>query len=363
VKPAKLLAAAASSGDLAAMRALLAATPQLARDWQPLMDACFAGQVEAVRLLLDAGADPNVISRSAFRYRPLHRTIERKITLPRNETHVAVVRLLLARGADPLARATPRQITAVAMAAIAGDRRFLPLLLEGLPPHDVFTAAVLGDEERARALVEQGRSLAAAADENGWTALRYCSESGLGAGDRATADRLTATARLLIDAGADPDGCLDPVVYRNNAALTQLFLERGASLHDGDTLNHAACDGAHEALEVLVRHGVDLNLTRGTEHHGGYTPFGCALSLRSLAGARWFLDHGVDPNFVGGPAGESSLHVAVRSGAAPPLLQLLIDRGADPGARDASGATPLDCARARANPGAITVLGRSGAGR
>src|SRR5206468_2696 len=78
MKAAKQLAIAAGQGDVAAMRALLDADPSLAKDWQPIMDACFAGQVAAVELLLDRGADPNVVSKSTFRYRPLHRTIERK---------------------------------------------------------------------------------------------------------------------------------------------------------------------------------------------------------------------------------------------------------------------------------------------
>ena len=125
---------------------------------------------------------------------------------------------------------------------------------------------------------------------------------------------------------------------------------------DGDTLNHAACDGAHDALNVLLRYGTDLNMTAGTEHHGGYTPFGCTLTMRSVQGARWFLDQGIDPDFVGGKSGESSLHVAVRSGAGPPLLKLLVDRGADPNARDAAGMTPLAAARAKSQKSAIEFL-------
>ena len=99
----------------------------------------------------------------------------------------------------------------------------------------------------------------------------------------------------------------------------------------------------------------------GTEHHGGYVPFGCTLTMRSLRGARWFLDQGVDPNFVGGDAGESSLHVAVRSGGGPELLQLLVDRGADPNARDAAGVTPLAAARARSHRTAVEFLSGIGA--
>jgi len=52
VKPAKALAVAASDGNLKSMRALLKKDGELASDWQPIMDACFAGQA-AIALLGD----------------------------------------------------------------------------------------------------------------------------------------------------------------------------------------------------------------------------------------------------------------------------------------------------------------------
>jgi ankyrin repeat protein len=361
MKTAKQLAVAAGQGDLKAMHALLDQDPALAKDWQPMMEACFNGQVSAVELLLERGADPNILSKSSYRYRPLHRAIEHKATFPRNENHVAVVRLLLEHGADPLLSGAYDQISAVAMAACRGDHRFLPLLLERVRELDVFTAAVLGNLERVRELLVCTPSLVRAVDRNGWSALRYCCYSRLWHDDPATAEALKAIARLLLDQGAPLEGCLEPVILLNNAALTALLLQRGAVLRDGDILSHAACDGAHDALDLVVDYGTDLNMTNGTEHHGGYTPFGCTLTMRSQQGAQWFLDRGLDPNYVGGKEGESSLHVAVRSGAGPQLLKLLVDRGADPNARDAAGMTPLAAARARERKSAVEFLTGLGA--
>ena len=44
MKPTKVLASAAAAGDHKQMRALLKKDRELAADWQPIMDACLAGQ-------------------------------------------------------------------------------------------------------------------------------------------------------------------------------------------------------------------------------------------------------------------------------------------------------------------------------
>jgi ankyrin repeat protein len=95
--------------------------------------------------------------------------------------------------------------------------------------------------------------------------------------------------------------------------MVEMLLRYGAKLQNGDTLNHLACDGHFKLLDLLVGNGADFEDTRGTEHHGGYLPFGCTLTMRSLKGATWFLDHGADPNKVGGSRRETGLHVAVRN--------------------------------------------------
>ena len=82
MKPSRQLAAAAAMGDLKTMRALLKEDRALAEEWKPMMDASLAGQAEAIALLLENGANPNVRARNAYQYRPLHRTVEHKKTIP-----------------------------------------------------------------------------------------------------------------------------------------------------------------------------------------------------------------------------------------------------------------------------------------
>ena len=102
MKPAKALAAAA--GDLKTVRAMVNEDNALATDWKPIMDACYVGQADAVALLLEHDADPNVKSKilGGHHYRPLHRTVEHKKTAPKHDGHHKVVEVLLNAGADSL---------------------------------------------------------------------------------------------------------------------------------------------------------------------------------------------------------------------------------------------------------------------
>ena len=145
-------------------------------------------------------------------------------------------------------------------------------------------------------------------------------------------------------------------MHSANLDLIGLLLEAGATVADDDTLNHAACDGQFEFLELLLRHGVRLDGTRGTEHHGGYTPLGCAVTCRSIQGVRWFLDQGQDPNQIKSETNENCLHVAVHYGASNKMLQLLLEFGTNLDQQDASGRTPLDKAHELNRTKAVAFL-------
>ena len=368
---AKTLATAAGKGELKTMRTMLAQNSALASAWQPVLEACFRGQPEALRLLLEHGADPNVKSRSSHHYRPLHRTVEHKKTMPKHEGHMQVVEILLDAGADPLLPGSPWLISAVALCATGDSTEFLPLMLERIPADlDIFHAALLGRLQRVEELLSDNPSLAASydpatriwTDSRGWSALVYCTRSCLGRNDRAKAKALAATARCLLAHGAAPNGCIEHAIHSGNLQIMETLLEAGASVADDDTLNHAACDGQFEMLDLLLKHGTRLDGTRGTEHHGGYTPLGCAVSCRSLQGVQWFLEQGQDPNHIESQANENCLHVAVHFGASNKMLRLLLDFGARLDQRDSSGRTPLDKAREKNRTKAIVFLEKAAAG-
>lgn len=356
---AKRAVAAAQSGDLEAVQAAVAQDGAVARYWSVLMNACLGGRAEVAAFLIEAGADVNVRSPNAHRYRPLHRTVEHKKTMPKTPGHTATVRLLLEHGADPMLRGTWNLHSAPAVAAL-GCTEFLPLLLEHAPSEpDPFTAAVLARPADLAAILAAAPDAATRRDadsrDGSWLPLQYCARSAAG-----TEQERVATAELLLDHGADPSSALDYACWADNGGVVELLLERGARLGDDDTVNHLACDGQVAILDVLLRHdAVDMNGTRNTEHHGGYNPLGCAVNMRSLRGVTWFLDHGCDPNQVQSKSGETALHVAVNSGAGVPLVRLLVDRGVNVDQPNAAGHTALDLARAKGKAKLEAFLSRS----
>src|SRR5262249_52236934 len=129
---------ASRGGALDAMRALLdgGADPD-ARDgsngWTPLLHAIHKQQLEAVRLLLDRGVDPNQSAR-----------LTTPLMMAAAEPDPAIVKLLLAHGADPAVRGSGGS-TALTVAVSGGalsdiDRPLFggchPATVRALKEHD-----------------------------------------------------------------------------------------------------------------------------------------------------------------------------------------------------------------------------------
>jgi ankyrin repeat protein len=169
---------------------------------------------------------------------------------------------------------------------------------------------------------------------------------------------LARSARALLDAGADPNTrdqqhgvpALFALTGVNNAPrVARLLLQAGAAPNDGESVFHAAEQFHLESLELLLESGADLNF----QGDWGNTPlyfllryWDVAAMPRVRSGLIWLLDHGADPNVVcTRDRHESSLHVAVRRGQHPDIVQRLLDRGADVHARDAAGRTAWMLAR------------------
>ena len=123
---------AAEQGNSDRVRELVEQGPALANafgpeGFQPLPLACFYGHVEAARLLLDHGADPNTLSRNEhIKTNALHAAAA-------SENKDAVVRLelcelLLELGADPSIPQGGSEFRAIDAARHDGDEELARLL-------------------------------------------------------------------------------------------------------------------------------------------------------------------------------------------------------------------------------------------
>ena len=125
------------------------------------MNACAHGHSPVVSVLLEHGADPNILSPNNWAYRPLHRTVEFRVNKRFTEGHSYIVTLLLQAGADPSIRATSHNLLPAELAAISGLRN------AALPrPEDIFFIAASRDRDRAGLRKKAKRLLAGGADPN-----------------------------------------------------------------------------------------------------------------------------------------------------------------------------------------------------
>ncbi|MEO8635251.1 MAG: ankyrin repeat domain-containing protein [Gemmatimonadales bacterium] len=313
--------------------------------WKPLMDAAYAGDAERVRALLAAGANPNVLSNSTFRHRPLHRAIEHKKTVPRTTGHEAVVRLLLAAGADPARRALVTRLTALQLAATE-EPRFVPLLRPHFGPLDIFHAAATLAGARVGELIGENPAAARAIEPTGLTPLHYCAASAMYRQSVVAAERQRRIAHALLAAGADPNArflyCgtspLAPLYFaagqHDNPELVELLLRAGADPQDGEGIWHASDArhvGALAVFERLVPPAVlAAEATRCLVQQ---------LRFGLVRGAAWLLAHGADPNVVDPEQGDAALHAAARSGAGKATIELLQRFGARQDLRNRDGKT------------------------
>ena len=123
---------AAALGKTERLRQLLAENPESANAYgddgfQPLPLACFYGHVEAARVLLDHGADPNTLARNEhIRTNALHAAAASENKGP--ESRYELCELLLERGADPSIPQGGSDFRAIDAARQNGDERLERLL-------------------------------------------------------------------------------------------------------------------------------------------------------------------------------------------------------------------------------------------
>jgi ankyrin repeat protein/GNAT superfamily N-acetyltransferase len=261
--------------------------------------------------------------------------------------------LRAARNGDEAALArvgTPTPQLSDAQLAIARElgARSWPALVRRAEAHaaarEAFESAlVLGDAARVSAALADDPGLAIRAiGARRWAPLLYVSYSEFLGGERT--DGLLACARMLLDAGADPnaaweDGEYERMTVLHGAAglaheprMTALLLEAGADPDDGRSLRAAAGAEDPACLELLLDAGATLHRAMALAH---------AAQRGSLRAARLLLERGPKR----WSERTNALVWAARGEAPPEMLRLLAQHGADLEASfDGSGRTPYGLA-------------------
>jgi ankyrin repeat protein len=353
-------------GDAARVREMLAHDPGLATrldsrtGWTALHAACASrwhrldparagGLTEVARLLLEAGADVAIrvsapgrpVGQEGGHWSPL-------LCAVAGAANAAITRLLLEHGARP-------------------------------DDHVLYLAAFESDHECLRLLLLYAPDIAAT------SAL----SAPISTGD-------VAGARLLLDAGADPNHLLDAgllgesreqeppvpplsaaVDLESGSEMVGLLLERGADpdvpgWHGQTPYQQAIRTGQGQAADLLARHGASTAMTAIDEFLAACrradraAAEGVLAASPDLAGrltpedhrvlidaaghgdteaVRLMLDLGFPPGARSEPDdGATALHLAAGAGSTG-TVRLLLDRGADIEARDTTwDSTPLEWA-------------------
>jgi ankyrin repeat protein len=231
------------------------------------------------------------------------------------------------------------------------------------------TALLLGDVVRVRDAIERDSGTAVRPDPaTGWTPLHAVCASRWHRLDPDRAAGLLATARLLLDAGADPnarigqDGrsagssplrCAAGSASQGlgNEGIVRLLLERGAVVEDHDLYLAAFGGDNHLCLRAML-------------DHAGAAESQIALSAPlsnggELLAARMLLEAGADPRRFAVEPGQpsSAVYFAVESGCSAELIALLIDYGADPRLPGPDGGSPSWLAAIRGRDDLLDLLG------
>jgi truncated hemoglobin YjbI len=304
----------AHRGDVAGLGTVLEEAPDLLRPSYAaaiMQAAALAGRAETVRMLLDRGVGAD---------HPFY--------LPVSVTGVAFERVVFV---TPLCAARMKRRSAVES-----------LLLAAGANEDVFTSAFLGDLTSLAPMLAADPSLAQATDPAvdvlDITPVEHAVAGGQVSALRLILDHVTSPrpgyARALRGAAARGSLAMIELLLAHGADATRigvgrwvlhpelapLLASRGAAIDSSGSWIGASCTGNQgrkddpEYVRALLRYGASANDRRAGDPEG-------TTGVRAL--------------------NATALHYAARAGFLQ-TIEVLIEHGADPDARDSHGRTPLD---------------------
>ena len=177
-----------------------------------------------------------------------------------------------------------------------------------------------------------------------------------------------STARSLIRQGADvnlaqPDGttALYWAAEKNDPELVGLLIQAGADANAASRYGYtplfmAALNGNGAIVEALLKAGGNSNAATSD----GETPLMIAARTGIVSAVSVLLAHGANPNAVEQQRGQTALMWAAGEGHAE-VIEALIQRGADVGARSTQGWTSILFAARNGRRDALRVLLDAGA--
>ena len=176
------------------------------------------------------------------------------------------------------------------------------------------------------------------------------------------------TCQFLLQHGADVNAvhqeahstALEYAVLTGRVAIVKLLLSAGARVdkeyRDRQTVLHLAAErGNSQIVELLLAAHADVGAVDSEDN----TPLDEALLHGQVQAVRTLIAHGADAKRVHASDNRGTLHEVAIKGFAP-MVQPIVDAGADPAARDRSGQTPLDLALAYKNANVVTALLKAG---
>lgn len=300
-----------------------------------LMLACEAGRLDVARLLVERGAA--IDARSDFGNTPL--------MYAAGSGNEELMRYLVSHGAD-IHEADNYGYTVTLMAARSGSLECLRFCadqgasLTAGAYHDLTPLIVAGSAAVGRFLVEEAGADVNARGTTGFTALMNAAIRG----DRALAECLIEQGARLDDREDDVTGsfgktALHYAAEHGHEDLVRYLVTRGADVtiaaKYGERALAFAVDGGHVAvIDVLVDAAPDgrAALLDALLEAAGR---GKDDVVRHLVGLRGAPVNGADAQGV-------TPLMRAAGAERPTIVQYLLDRGADRGARDAGGRTAAD---------------------
>lgn len=296
----------------------------------PLHLAAESGNVAAAELLIAAGAKVNIETDGSGKSTPMHAAA--------SGGHAEVIKLLAKHGGDVNRATEPYNRTPLYLSVWREDTLALKVLIDlGADPD----AANENDHRR--------------------TALNH-----------AASQARLANVRVLLNAGADPNGKVDPksntplmdAVLAKHMGIAWMLLEHGADVNgtggfDQQTALHFAAGRRSdlEMVKLLFVKNADATIASAS----GATPLHEAARSDNVDIAKMLIAKGTDVNAVEQNWGYTALHMALSAYNHFDFAAMLIEQGAEVNIVDDSGNTALDYALAKSDTPIVEKLKAAGA--